>query len=251
MTILEASRVSVAYGRHEAVRGVSLEVRAAEIVAVLGANGAGKSSLLKALAGMVPSAGAASVRMNGTELTTLPAHRIVDAGLALVPEGRGLFGALTVHENLWLGALPARARSGEAERLALVVKLFPRLGERLSQTVSTMSGGEQQMVAVGRALMSNPTLLLLDEPSLGLSPKMCKELFASISRVRAMGVSVLLVEQNARQSLAIADRAYLMENGRIVGAGTAQDMRNDAAVSRAYLGGVPPTPIYSTEGETT
>ena len=175
--------------------------------------------------------------LSGHDLSALPPHRIVEAGLALVPEGRGIFGDLTVRENLRLGAYPERSRASEREILERVLTLFPRLAERLGQTARTMSGGEQQMVAIGRALMSKPDVLLLDEPSLGLSPLMCKELFAALARIRESGVSVLLVEQNARQSLAIADRGYLIETGRIVGEGRAIDLRDDPAVRRAYLGG--------------
>ena len=175
--------------------------------------------------------------LSGRDLSALPPHRIVEAGLALVPEGRGIFGDLTVRENLRLGAYPERSRASEREILERVLTLFPRLAERLGQTARTMSGGEQQMVAIGRALMSKPDVLLLDEPSLGLSPLMCKELFAALARIRESGVSVLLVEQNARQSLAIADRGYLIETGRIVGEGRAIDLRDDPAVRRAYLGG--------------
>jgi branched-chain amino acid transport system ATP-binding protein len=235
--MLEIANLSVSYGLHRAVDGVALDVRKQEIVVILGANGGGKTSLLKAVAGMVPVAKGASVRLNGTDLTSLPAHRIVEAGIALVPEGRGIFGELTVRENLLLGAFARRARASEAQQLARVMTLFPRLGERLQQAARTMSGGEQQMVAIGRALMSNPEILLLDEPSLGLSPLLCGELFAALADIRKTGVGILLVEQNARRSLAIADRGYLMENGRIVGEGSAQNLRSDPAVQRAYLGG--------------
>jgi branched-chain amino acid transport system ATP-binding protein len=234
--MLEVSQVSVSYGKHRALDQVSLRVKPGEIVVMLGANGAGKSSLLKALGGMVRMQPSASVRLDGAELSSHAAHRIVEAGLALVPEGRGIFGDLTVRENLSLGALPRRARGSEAQTLQRVLALFPRLSERLPQLARTMSGGEQQMVAVGRALMSAPRILLLDEPSLGLSPLMCKELFAALGRIRSLGVGVLLVEQNARQSLAIADRGYLLENGHVVGEGPAAALRNDAAVQRAYLG---------------
>jgi len=235
--MLEIAGLSVSYGLHRAVDGVALDVRKQEIVVILGANGGGKTSLLKAVAGMVPVAKGASVRLNGADLTSLPAHRIVEAGIALVPEGRGIFGELTVRENLLLGAFARRARASEAQQLARVMTLFPRLGERLQQAARTMSGGEQQMVAIGRALMSNPEILLLDEPSLGLSPLLCGELFAALADIRKTGVGILLVEQNARRSLAIADRGYLMENGRIVGEGSAQNLRSDPAVQRAYLGG--------------
>ena len=237
--MLEVRNISVSYGKHEALHQVSLQVRPGELVVMLGANGAGKSSLLKALGGMVtPQAGAsASAQLAGQELMQLPQHAIVQAGLALVPEGRGVFGDLSVKENLLLGAQPRRARANEASNLEQVFALFPKLRDRLAQTVRTMSGGEQQMVAVGRALISQPDILLLDEPSLGLSPLMCKELFAALARIKTLGMGVLLVEQNARQSLAIADRGYLLETGRIVGEGSATELSNSPAVRRAYLGG--------------
>ncbi|WP_341702404.1 ABC transporter ATP-binding protein [Ferrovibrio sp.] len=234
--MLEVARLSVAYGKHQAVDDVALTVASGEIVVILGANGAGKTSLLKALAGVQTTRPGAQVRLGGQDLTRLAAHRIVEAGLALVPEGRGIFGELTVRENLALGAFARRARNGEGSNLQRVLTLFPRLAERMEQAARTMSGGEQQMVAIGRALMSSPDILLLDEPSLGLSPLMCGELFGALGRIREAGIGVLLVEQNARRSLAIADRGYLIENGRIVGAGTAAALRDDPAVQRAYLG---------------
>ena len=234
--MLEVHDLSLAYGKHQALRGVSLQVAKGELVVMLGANGAGKSSLLKAIGAMVRPQDGARVLLAGQELTRLPAHQVVEAGLALVPEGRGVFGDLTVRENLQLGAQPRRARALEAQSLARVLDLFPKLAQRMPQTVRTMSGGEQQMVAVGRALMSAPDILLLDEPSLGLSPLMCKELFAALARIRTLGVGVLLVEQNARQSLAIADRGYLLETGLIVGQGTAAELQASPAVRQAYLG---------------
>ncbi|MGQ0583674.1 MAG: ABC transporter ATP-binding protein [Reyranella sp.] len=235
--MLEVAGLSVRYGQHRAVDDVALTVAAGEIVVILGANGAGKSSLLKAVAGLLPPEGPAQVTLAGRPLAGLPAHAIVEAGLALVPEGRGIFGELTVRENLLLGAFARRARADEDRNRARVLALFPRLAERLEQTARTMSGGEQQMVAIGRALMSAPEVLLLDEPSLGLSPLLCGELFRAFGRIRADGISVLLVEQNAKRSLAIADRGYLIENGRIVGTGAASDLARDPAVQRAYLGG--------------
>ena len=220
---------------------MSLSVVRGEIVVILGANGAGNTTLLKVIRGMVPAAPGARIDISAGDLTRIdiagmPAHRIVEAGVALVPEGRGIFGELTVRENLALGAYPARARANEAANLAMVLGLFPRLNERMRQTVRTMSGGEQQMVAIGRALMSAPDILLLDEPSLGLSPIMCKELFQILARIRDAGLGILLVEQNAKQSLKIADRGYLIESGRIVGAGTGAALKDDPAVQRAYLG---------------
>lgn len=236
--MLEVASINVTYGQHRALTDAALRVGGGEIVVILGANGAGKSSLLKAIAALVPCAAGKSVKLSGRDISRLPAYEIVEAGLALVPEGRGVFGDLTVAENLMLGANPKRARDGEAARRQQVLSLFPRLGERLKQMVRTMSGGEQQMVAIGRALMSNPDVLLLDEPSLGLSPLLVRELFAALRQVRATGVGLLMVEQNARESLAIADRGYLIENGRIVGAGSAVNLMSDDSVRRAYLGGL-------------
>jgi branched-chain amino acid transport system ATP-binding protein len=234
--MLEIDGLSVAYGKHAALAGVALTVARGEIVAMLGANGAGKSTLLKAVAGLVRPQPGARVHLAGRDLLALPPHLVVEAGVALVPEGRGIFGELTVRENLMLGAYAARARAAEADNLARVVTLFPRLEERFGQIARTMSGGEQQMVAIGRALMSAPDILLLDEPSLGLSPLICGELFAALANIRAAGVGLLLVEQNAKRSLAIADRGYLIETGRIVGEGTAAALAVDPAVQRAYLG---------------
>jgi branched-chain amino acid transport system ATP-binding protein len=236
MPMLEVSAVSAFYGKHRALDNVSLNVGPGEIVVILGANGAGKTTLLKVIGGLVPAAAGARIAMAGRDLAGIPAHQIVEAGIALVPEGRGIFSELTVRENLMLGAFPARARAKEAARLEMVLGLFPRLKERLRQPVRTMSGGEQQMVAIGRALMTSPDILLLDEPSLGLAPIICTELFRALARVRATDVGLLLVEQNARQSLNIADRGYLIESGRIVGSGTGAALKEDPAVQRAYLG---------------
>jgi acyl-CoA reductase-like NAD-dependent aldehyde dehydrogenase/ABC-type branched-subunit amino acid transport system ATPase component len=235
--MLEVSDLSVRYGKHLALDGVSLRVAAGEIVVMLGANGAGKSSCLKALGGMVAHMPGARIRLGSVDLTDMPAHEIVEAGLALVPEDRGIFADLSVQENLLLGAYLPRARPHEAANLRKVLALFPRLAERQRQLARTMSGGERQMLAIGRALMSHPQVLLLDEPSLGLSPLVCKELFQALGRIKDLGLGVLLVEQNASQSLQIGGRGYLLENGRIVGEGAAGDLRNDPAVRRAYLGG--------------
>jgi acyl-CoA reductase-like NAD-dependent aldehyde dehydrogenase/ABC-type branched-subunit amino acid transport system ATPase component len=235
--MLQVSGLSVCYGKHLALDGVALTVGAGEIVVMLGANGAGKSSCLKALGGVVAHEPGAAIRLGDLDLGALPAHEIVEAGLALVPEDRGIFADLSVRDNLLLGAYPRRARGQEAANLDLVFALFPRLAERTGQMARTMSGGEQQMLAVGRALMSQPQILLLDEPSLGLSPIMCKELFATLARIRELGVGVLMVEQNATLSLEVGSRGYLLANGRIVGSGAAQDLRDDPAVRQAYLGG--------------
>ena len=235
--MLEVSQLSVSYGKHLAIDQVSLSVGRGEIVVMLGANGAGKSSCLKALGGLVPHLPGARIVLGEVDLTRLAPHRLVEAGLALVPEDRGIFPDLSVHDNLQLGAFTPRARARAEDNHKRVVTLFPHLAERMGQLANTMSGGERQMVAIGRALMSDPAVLLLDEPSLGLAPLVCSELFQALGRIKEMGVGVLLVEQNARQALAIAGRGYLLENGRIVGEGDAVDFRDDPAVRRAYLGG--------------
>jgi len=237
--MLEIGQLSAGYGRHVALQGVDLRLGAGEVVVMLGANGAGKSTLLKCIARLVPTLPGSRIRLDGADLLALPAHAVVEAGIALVPEGRGIFGELTVRENLQLGAYARRARATEKAQLERVLSIFPRLSQRMGQTVQTMSGGEQQMVAIGRALMSRPRVLLLDEPSLGLSPIMTGELFRTLAQVRTLGVSVLLVEQNARRSLRIADRGYLIENGGIIGHGTAQALTQDPVVQRAYLGSHP------------
>ncbi|MFZ2100382.1 MAG: ABC transporter ATP-binding protein [Oricola sp.] len=235
--MLEVDHLSVSYGAHRALEDVSIRVAAGEICVILGANGAGKSSLLKTIGGMVPATNGARITIDGKDITRAKPHKVVEAGLALVPEGRGIFGDLTVAENLQLGAYGRQARANEVKRREEVLTLFPRLAERRNQVARTMSGGEQQMVAIGRALMSNPTILMLDEPSLGLSPLLTKDLFRSLKAVRETGVGILLVEQNAKQSLAIADRGYLIENGHITGEGTGVDLARDPAVQAAYLGG--------------
>lgn len=235
--MLDVRSLSASYGQHRGLDNASLSVKRKEIVVILGANGAGKSTLLKAISGICEGKVTGEITMQGEEILGQPAHRIVEAGIALVPEGRGIFGDLSVAENLTLGGHPARARD-EAESIKnRVLTLFPRLQERKNQIVRTMSGGEQQMVAIGRAMMSNPALLMLDEPSLGLSPLLSNELFQNLRRVRDAGIGILLVEQNARASLAIADRGYLIENGRIVHDGPAEKLRSDPAVQAAYLGG--------------
>src|SRR5262245_1638891 len=235
--MLESRNLSVFYGRHRAVENVSVKVSTGEIVVMLGANGAGKSTFLRAIAGQTRAAEGGTVLMDGNDITRRPPHEIVEAGIALVPEDRGVFNDLTVHENLVLGAHPRRARARETENMARVLALFPRLAERPRQLVRTMSGGERQMVAVGRAMMSAPSILMLDEPSLGLAPLLCRELFRTLAHIKETGIGIFLVEQNARQSLAIADRGYLLDNGHIVGAGTAEALAKDEKVKMAYLGG--------------
>ncbi len=234
--MLEVEGLSVSYDRHRALDGVGLRVAKGEIVVILGANGAGKTTLLKAICGISEGRVGGSVRIDGAEVLGLAPNRIVEEGIALVPEGRGVFPDMTVEENLRLGAYASRARDAEAASLERVQALFPKLRERRHQVVRTMSGGEQQMVAIGRAMMSNPSILALDEPSLGLSPLLAKELFRSLHTVRDAGIGMLLVEQNARQSLAIADRGYLLENGRIVHEDHAKALLRDPMVQEAYLG---------------
>src|SRR5690606_21210376 len=220
--------------------GVDLDIAAGETVVVLGANGAGKSSMLKVLAGLVRPQSGARLTFEGRSLLGPQAHDFPEIGIALVPEGRGIFGELTVAENLQLGAHPPHARAHETRQRALVLDLFPRLAERQGQLARTMSGGEQQMVAIGRALMSCPRLLMLDEPSLGLAPIVTAELFAALGRIQQTGIALLVVEQNVKASLSIAHRGYLMEAGRITGTGTADALRSDAAVQQAFLGATAP-----------
>ncbi|CUH64758.1 LIV-I protein F [Thalassovita autumnalis] len=235
--MLEINNLSISYGAHLALDGAALFAAQGETVAILGANGAGKSSLLKSLTGMVAPQEGSSAKLFGEELVGRPAHEIVERGVIAVPEGRGVFGEMSVEENLLLGANPLRARKGEQARRDEVFDLFPRLAERKSQLVRTMSGGEQQMVAIGRALMSRPDLLLLDEPSLGLAPIVIGQLFDALAQIKSQGLTILIVEQNVRASLQLADRGYLIEAGRITGSGTAEDLKSDDAVQHAFLGG--------------
>ena len=234
--MLEVDALECAYGRHRALLDVGLRVREGEAVAILGANGAGKTTLLNAVAGLItPSAG--SIRWRGEELIGLRPHAIVAKGISTVAERRHLFGPMSVIDNLRLGAFTPAAREAAPLTLERVFALFPRLQERRSQAVRTLSGGEQQMVAVGRALMARPSLLLLDEPSLGLAPLVAAELFAALEKIsKDGGVSILMVEQNARRALRMADRAYLLALGRIVGEGAAKAHSEDKAVAESYLG---------------
>lgn len=234
--MLELKDVTVRYGKHLAVDAVNFSLAKGEIVVVLGANGAGKSSMLKAIASMVPTA-EGTVALNGESMSGVPAHKVTNRGIALVPEGRGIVGRMTVEENLRLGATPPRARASEEDTLTQVFDIFPRLAERRKQFVHTMSGGEQQMVAVGRAMMSKPEFLLLDEPSLGLAPIVVGDMFKALARVRDTGVGLLIVEQNVKISLRHAERGYLLEAGRITGSGTSEELMNDVAVRQAFLGG--------------
>jgi branched-chain amino acid transport system ATP-binding protein len=232
--LLEVRDLRAGYGRVEVLRGLSLEVRPNEIVALLGSNGAGKSTLNNTVCALVPSRGGA-IRFAGEELTRAHYRHVVQAGLIQVPEGRRIFPNLSVRENLELGAY-ARAKAGRAHNLERVFAIFPRLAERERQRAGTMSGGEQQMLAIGRGLMAEPRLLILDEPSLGLSPLLVEELFALIRRLNGEGLAVLLVEQNVGQSLEIADRAYVMENGTLRFSGTPDELLASDELRRAYLG---------------
>jgi branched-chain amino acid transport system ATP-binding protein len=234
--MLQLRQISVAYGKHLALQDVSLDVDRGRTTVILGANGAGKTTLLKTIAGLVRPWPGGSIQLDGRPIEREPPHRVVAAGVALVPEGRRLFGEMTVLDNLRMGAYPGRARAALPALLEQQFALFPRLAERRGQLAKTMSGGEQQMLAVARALMSEPKVLLLDEPSLGLSPILVKDLFATLRTVARDDRSVVLVEQNAEQSLRLADAVHILENGRIVRSGTAAETRADRAIQRAYLG---------------
>ncbi|MBR1231616.1 ABC transporter ATP-binding protein [Bradyrhizobium sp. AUGA SZCCT0182] len=233
--MLEVSGLDANYGAISALRQVTLQVPAASIVALVGANGAGKTTLLDAVAGGGKAITRGTISFNGKSIRGLPAREIVGSGIALVPEGRQLFGELTVDENLRMGAYSRRDRAGVANDYDAVRTLFPRLVERRRQLAATLSGGEQQMVALARALMSAPKLLLLDEPSLGLAPILVNEVMTLIRRINERGVAVLLVEQNVRQALAIASKAYVLERGVVTLSGPASDLARDARVFAAYL----------------
>ena len=234
--MLKLNSVRMAYGAIEAVKGVDLEVRAGEVVTIIGANGAGKSTLLKGIAGLERVAGG-RILIDGKDCTDVPAHRRVGLGVALSPEGRGVFPDQTVRDNLLLGAYTRGARDARVhDALQREFARFPRLKEREHQMAGTLSGGEQQMLAMARALMSEPRLLLLDEPSLGLAPLIIVEIFRTIRKLRESGLTILLVEQMANQALAVADRAYVLETGRITTQGSGKDLLNDPKVRAAYLG---------------
>jgi branched-chain amino acid transport system ATP-binding protein len=232
--MLQLEDLSASYRGLKALQGVSLNVAKGEIVAVVGANGAGKSTLLKAIAGQVSMAGA--VRFDGQSLVGVPAHQIARRGVGLVPEGRRLFPRLSVEDNLRLGAYARRGTPDRFAPLDLVFSLFPRLRERLAQLAGTLSGGEQQMLAIGRALMTQPRLLMLDEPSQGIMPRLVDDIFAAIQRIRDLGVTILLVEQRLAEALDISDRAYVLQTGRVVMTGPAAVVASDAGVRAAYLG---------------
>ena len=233
--MLLLTSVDAGYSGFQALFGISVEIEAGETVAVIGPNGAGKTTLMRVISGLIrPISGA--IALEGTDLVRTPAHRILELGIAHVPENRRLFPAMTVEGNLRMGAYIRPARTRFAERLAYVYELFPRLRERRRQLAGTMSGGEQQMCAIGRALMSEPRLLLLDEPSAGLAPVVLQQVFALVQRIRASGLTVLIVEQNVRQVLQVVDRAYLLEAGTIRSSGSADELLRSEAVSAAYFG---------------
>jgi len=234
--VLKVENLKVQYGMIEAIKGISFEVNDGEIVTLIGANGAGKTTTMHAISGLVkPSAG--SITLNGTELTKVQPYKIVDMGLAQVPEGRRVFAQQTVEENLILGAYSRKDKEGIASDLADVFQTFPRLKERRSQLAGTLSGGEQQMLAMGRALMAKPSIVLMDEPSMGLSPLLVSEIFHIIEDINKKGTTVLLVEQNAKRALSIAHRAYVLETGNITLSGTGAELAKDERVRKAYLGG--------------
>lgn len=236
MAMLEIKDLQVYYGVIQALKGISFHVNQGEVIALIGANGAGKTTTLQTLTGILsPKSG--SIVFEGKDLTRTPAHKIVEMGMAHVPEGRRVFADMSVYENLLLGAYTRKDKAEIAESLAGVYKRFPRLEERKGQRAGTLSGGEQQMLAMGRALMSRPRIILMDEPSMGLSPLLVKEIFAIIREVNKQGITILLVEQNAKMALEIANRAYVLETGSIVMSGDAHELANNDQVRKAYLGG--------------
>lgn len=235
MAMLEIKDLEVCYGVIRAIKGVSFEVNQGEVIALIGANGAGKTTILHTITGLIP-AEKGSILFDGKELTKTPAHKIVSMGMAHVPEGRRVFAQLSVLENLKLGAYTRKNKVEIEESLQMVYDRFPRLEERKNQVAGTLSGGEQQMLAMGRALMSKPRIILMDEPSMGLSPLLVSEIFDIIKVISEGGTTVLLVEQNAKKALSIADRAYVLETGNITLSGKASDLMNDDSVKKAYLG---------------
>lgn len=235
-TMLTVNDINVFYGAIHAIKGVSLEVNEGEIVTLIGANGAGKSTILRTISGLLkPKTG--SIQFEGQEIAGMPAHEIVKTGISQVPEGRRIFAEMSVLENLELGAFTRKDKDGIKADMELVFERFPRLKERIGQLAGTLSGGEQQMLAMGRALMSRPRLLLLDEPSMGLAPLLIKEIFAIIQDINKTGTTVLLVEQNANMALSIAHIAYVLETGRITLSGDAKELAASDEVRKAYLGG--------------
>ena len=235
MAMLKVTDLQVYYGVIQALKGISFEVNEGEVIALIGANGAGKTTILHTITGLIESKGG-SVEFEGKDITKMPGHKIVTLGMAHVPEGRRVFADLTVYENLKMGAYTRKDKNEIAQSLEQVYEHFPRLKERKNQLAGTLSGGEQQMLAMGRALMSKPKIILMDEPSMGLSPIFVNEIFDIIREVSEAGTTVLLVEQNAKKALSIADRAYVLETGKIVLEGNAEELMNDESVKKAYLG---------------
>jgi len=235
MNLLDVANISVKYGDIQALWDISFSVAKGQLVALIGANGAGKTTTLKALCGLIPSC-AGSIHYGETRVSGMPVHKVVDLGITLVPEGRQLFPKMTVEENLLVGAYLKRAHGKRAQTLKRIYSIFPRLEERRTQTAETLSGGEQQMVAIGRALMQDPQVIMFDEPSLGLAPIMVQEVFKVIQELHRDGLTIFLVEQNVHQTLKVADYCYVMENGRIVGQGTGKDLEADQSIREAYLG---------------
>lgn len=236
MALLEVKDLQVFYGVIQAIKGISFEVNQGEIVTLIGANGAGKTTTMQSIMGLIKPRGG-SVVYDGKEITGMPTHKIVGMGMTQVPEGRRVFSELTVYENLLMGAYTEKDRSRIKEDIEEIYTIFPRLGERKSQVAGTLSGGEQQMLAMGRAIMSHPKLLMLDEPSMGLSPALVDQVFEIIKHFHKTGTTILLVEQNANKSLAISDRAYVLENGRITVTGTGSELMASEEIRKAYLGG--------------
>ncbi|WP_394924430.1 ABC transporter ATP-binding protein [uncultured Robinsoniella sp.] len=235
MAMLSVTDLKVNYGVIQAIKGISFEVNEGEVIALIGANGAGKTTILHTITGLIPSK-AGKIEFEGRDITRLPGHKIVTLGMAHVPEGRRVFADLSVYENLILGAYTRKDKEEIASTLKMVYKRFPRLEERKNQLSGTLSGGEQQMLAMGRALMSHPRIILMDEPSMGLSPIFVNEIFDIIKEVSAGGTTVLLVEQNAKKALSIADRAYVLETGNIVKEAEASVLMMDDSIKKAYLG---------------
>lgn len=236
MALLEVKELQVHYGVIKALDGISFEVNKGEIVTLIGANGAGKTTTMQSINGLIPVSGG-TVTYNGQDITNMPCHKIVNLGIAQVPEGRRVFQELSVYDNLVMGAYSQKDKSKMKQNIEEIYEWFPRLEERKNQMAGTLSGGEQQMLAMGRAMMSNPELLMLDEPSMGLSPLLVDQVFDIIKTFHKRGTTVLLVEQNAGKSLAISDRAYVLENGKIALSGTGAELMQSEDVKKAYLGG--------------
>ena len=237
MALLEVKNLEVFYGVIQALKGISFEVNEGEIVTLIGANGAGKTTTMQSIMGLIPVGKGSSVFYGGKEITKMPCHRIVRLGITQVPEGRRVFQELTVYENLLMGAYIENSKAEIKNDIENIYEMFPRLKERKNQVAGTLSGGEQQMLAIGRAMMSHPKLLMLDEPSMGLSPLLVDQVFDIIKTLHRRGMTILLVEQNAEKALKVADRAYVLENGKIRYSGTGAELAGSEDIKKAYLGG--------------